>query len=203
MRRAGNLVGRGWGLGLGCGGVVAVEMVAPGAAGDVAAIGRLADLVNRVYAVAEDGLWADGWTRTSAPDIARLVAAGEIAVARHGDHDQDVVGIVRVRHLDHEVGEFGMLAADPAVRGKGIGRDLVDFAEDRCRRHGRTVMQLELLVPRARVHPGKASLDAWYSRLGYRPVHVGAVADTHPQLAPLLATPCDVVTYRKPLTPPT
>lgn len=145
-------------MGLRFGGVVVVvEMVGAAGAGDVGLVGRLADLVNRVYAVAEDGLWADGWTRTSAPDMAELVAAGEIAVARRSDRDGgDVVGIVRVHPLDHEVGEFGMLAADPAHRGLGIGRDLVAFAEDRCRHHGRTLMQLDLLVPRGRVHPGKA-----------------------------------------------
>lgn len=176
-----------------------VEVVEPAAAADAGLVGRLAGLVNRVYAVAEDGLWADGWARTSAPDMAGLVAAGEIAVARDGDLDGDVVGIVRVHDLDHEVGEFGMLATEPAHRGAGIGRDLVDFAEDRCRGQGRNVMQLELLVPRGWVHPGKASLDAWYTRLGYRPVRTGVVAVAHPQLAPFLATPCDVVTYHKPL----
>lgn len=182
---------------------VVIEMVGPSGAGDVELVGRMADLVNRVYAVAEEGLWAPGWARTSAGDLAGLVGAGEIAVARRdGGDGGDVVGVVRVHDVDDEVGEFGMLAADPAHRGRGIGRDLVAFAEQRCGRRGRSVMQLELLVPRGPVHPGKASLDAWYTRLGYRPVHTGALGDNYPQLAPQLATPCDLVTYHKPLTPP-
>jgi hypothetical protein len=61
-------------------------------------------------------------------------------------------------------------------------------------------MQLELLVPRGRSHPTKEFLHAWYTRIGYRPVRTASIEESHPQLVPLLATPCDFVVYRKPLT---
>src|SRR5262245_23820731 len=95
-------------------------------AGDGVQPSALADLVNRVYAVSETGLWRDGWRRTSPEEMAHLVASGEIAVARL---DGRVVGCVRTHTIGGEVGEFGLLAGDPEHRGIGIGRELVAFSE--------------------------------------------------------------------------
>ena len=60
-------------------------------------------------------------------------------------------------------------------------------------------MQLELLVPRGWSHPSKVFLDQWYTRMGYRVTRTGAIEEAYPELAPLLATPCDFLIYRKPL----
>ncbi|HEV7649029.1 MAG TPA: GNAT family N-acetyltransferase [Actinophytocola sp.] len=169
-----------------------VEPLAPAAAADPAAMTALSDLVNEVYAVAEDGLWLGG-ARTGPAEMARLTRAGQIVVARLGEK---LAGCVRLQQLDDELGEFGMLAAAPAHRGTGVGRALVRFAEEHA---GRPVMQLELLVPREWSHPSKEFLAAWYGRLGYRLVRVGTVGETYPELAPLLATPCDFRIYRKEL----
>jgi ribosomal protein S18 acetylase RimI-like enzyme len=157
---------------------------------------RIAELTNQVYLAAEDGLWTAGATRTTVDEIVELTRAGEIAVARLGDR---VVGSVRVQRLDDVTGEFGMLAADPAHRGIGIGRELVRFAERLSRDRALRSMQLELLVPREWSHPSKVFLADWYARLGYRVARTGAIEDAYPALAPLLATPCDFVIYRKPL----
>ena len=157
---------------------------------------RVTALTNEVYAVAERGLWLDGATRTTVGDVARLTRDGELVVARLGD---EVVGSVRVRRVDADTGEFGMLAADPAHRGIGVGRELVRFAERTSREDGLRTMRLELLVPKGWTHPTKAFLAAWYTRLGYRVVHTGRLDDDYPTLAPLLATPCDLLTYDKPL----
>ena len=92
-----------------------------------------------------------------------------------------------------------MLVAAPEHRGAGVGRELVAFAEARSRARGLRAMQLELLLPRAWRHPSKEFLKAWYGRIGYRRLRTGGLADTHPQLAPLLATPCDLAVYAKPL----
>ena len=92
-----------------------------------------------------------------------------------------------------------MLAVDPDHRGTGLGRELVRFAEQVASESGRTTMQLELLVPRDWTHPSKQFLATWYSRIGYAKTRIGAVEDSYPQLAPLLATTCDFVIYRKSL----
>ncbi len=60
-------------------------------------------------------------------------------------------------------------------------------------------MQLEVLVPREWSHPSKEFIIGWYTRLGYRQASLGAIEESYPQLAPLLATPCDFVTYRRSL----
>ena len=169
--------------------------IAPARAGDAA---EVADLVNRVYADAEAGLWLDGAARTSEAEVADLIAAGQLVVARSGDR---VVGAVRVQQLDDGVGEFGMLVAAPETRGTGVGRDLVALAESWAVHRGLPRMQLELLVPRTWKHPVKEFLREWYTRIGYRVVRTGDLADDHPALVPHLACPCDFLVFHKELVP--
>jgi GNAT superfamily N-acetyltransferase len=173
-----------------------IEMLSAAHATDDHLVEVVIDLVNRVYATAEAGLWIDGATRTTIAEIRQMIAAEEIAVACV---DEQVVGSVRIQQLDDDTGEFGMLVADPDRRGEGIGRDLVLFAEDLARRRGSSTMQLEVLLPRGWSHPTKEFLRAWYGRLGYTPVRAGSIDEAYPHLAPLLATPCDYVVYHKPL----
>ena len=167
-------------------------------AGDDALAARVTDLVNRVYAVGEEGLWRNAATRTTIAEVAGMIDAGEIAIATVGDQ---LAGAVRVQVLPGDKGEFGMLAADFAFRGSGVGSALVEFSEQLTRRRGLRVMQLELLVPREWRHPSKVFLDEWYRRIGYRVVSSTRVEDLHPQLAPMLATPCRLDVYEKSLTP--
>ena len=172
-------------------------MLSRTARADATLMERISELANEVYAVAEAGLWTDGATRTSVAEIAQLTRVGQIAVARMGGQ---VVGCVRVQRLDERTGEFGMLCADPAQRGIGIGRELMRFVERKSRADGLSTMQLEVLVPRDWTHPTKQLLVEWYSRIGYRIVRTGTIDEAYPELAPLLATPCDLVIYRKDLT---
>jgi GNAT superfamily N-acetyltransferase len=179
--------------------MIDVRIAPAAAAGNTMLVNQLAALVNGVYAVAEEGLWADGTPRTTSAEMAGLIATGQIAVARAGER---IVGAVRVQRLDTGEGELGMLVADPAHRGTGVGRELIRFAERWSRERGLGTMQLEVLVPRQWSHPSKEFLKAWYTRLGYRPVRTGQVEESYPELAPLLATPCDFVIYHKSLGRP-
>lgn len=165
-------------------------------AADAALVGSIAALVNRVYDEAEAGLWRPGAERTSPAEIAALIADGQIATARDGDR---VVGSVRLQSLDADTAEFGMLAADPELRGRGIGRRLVAFAEALAAERGARTMQLELLVPTTWIHPSKEFLRDWYERIGYRVVRTGHLAELSPDLAALLATECDLIVFHKPL----
>lgn len=173
-----------------------IELLPRAAAANQSLVSEIAELVNRVYATAEAGLWVDGAARTTKVEVAELIAAEQIAVARA---DGRVVGSIQIEQADDCVGEFGMLVAHPAHRGEGVGRELVHFAEELSRGRRLATMQLELLVPRGRSHPGKDFLHAWYTRIGYRPVRTGTIEERYPHLAPLLATPCDFVVYQKPL----
>lgn len=179
--------------------MIEIQLLPAAASKDSALVERITELINEVYAVAEDGLWADGATRTSVDEVAELTRARQVAVARLRGR---IVGCVRIQRLDEGTGEFGMLAADPSHRGIGIGRELVRFAEQTCRDEGLGTMQLELLVPRNWVHPTKEFLAAWYSRIGYRIVRTGTLEEVYPDLAPLLATACDLVIYHKDLGRP-
>jgi GNAT superfamily N-acetyltransferase len=178
---------------------IEIQLLPADAIDDAILMERITALVNDVYAVAEDGLWTDGATRTTVDEVAALTRAGQIAVARLRG---EVVGCVRVQRLDEMTGEFGMLAADPAHRGVGVGRELVRYAERKCRADGLGAIQLELLVPRDWSHPTKEFLDAWYTRIGYRVARTGTIDEAYPALAPLLATPCDFVIYHKDLAAP-
>lgn len=171
-----------------------IQSLAPVMGRRSAAPGRVAELINGVYAVAEDGMWNRGATRTSTAEIIELAEAGQIFVARLEDR---IVGCVRVVQLADRVAEFGMLAADPQLRGVGIGRALVQFAENRAADTGNDIMALEVIQPRDFSLPSKEFLTGWYTRMGYRGVRIDAPDDVYPALTPLLKVPCEVVTYRK------
>ena len=167
--------------------MINVQKVAADAAADTSLVNELASLVNRVYAIAEDGLWTAGTSRTTPEKIAQSIDVGQIAVAIASER---IVGVIQVRRLDTGEGEFGMLVADHEHRKQGVGRELVRFAERWSQGQGLATMQLELLVPRQWRHPTKEFLKAWYSRIGYRPVRTGKFEESYPELAPQLATPC-------------
>lgn len=163
---------------------------------DGALMTAITELVNAAYRESERGLWLGDTTRTNVAEVTALAEAGELVAARR---DGDLAGVVRVRELDPATGEFGMLAADPARLGQGVGRELVRFAEDDSRTRGHTTMQLELLVPRGWRLASKDRLHRWYTRLGYRLDRIGRIEEQYPQLAPRLAGPADFRIYTKPL----
>jgi GNAT superfamily N-acetyltransferase len=175
---------------------VGIWLLAPTASDNHDLVADLTSLINLVYAKAEQGLWRTGTPRTNPVELAGLIAAGEIAVAgRNGQ----LAGSIRIRDVSPDVAEFGLLVAAPSYRSTGVGRALVDFAEQSARERGMRAMQLELLVPKTWRHPSKEFLSAWYGRHGYRVIHTRSIHDAYPHLAPLLATPCDLVVYEKPL----
>jgi ribosomal protein S18 acetylase RimI-like enzyme len=175
-----------------------VSVLDAGRSQDTEVVEHLTTLINEVYRTAESGLWRDGVTRTTADEITDLIAAGEMAVTSRGAR---IVGAVQIHEVAPDVTEFGMLAADPQHRNTGVGRALIDFAEQSARRRGMRAMQLVLLVPREWRHPAKEFLKSWYHRLGYRVVRTAPIDEVRPDLAPLLATACTFDVYQKPLRP--
>ena len=155
---------------------------------------ELAALINDVYVVAESGLWREGAQRTTVAELADEIRAGEIVVAiREGQ----IVGSVRVHDVAAGTSEFGILVSAPDERNTGVGRALLDFIEERGRDRGLRAMQLELLVPREWSHPSKEFLAGWYARRGYELIALRTMDEAYPQLAPLLATPCDLQVREK------
>ena len=173
-----------------------VEALPPGASNDVDTMQTLTDLVNEVYATAEQGLWLPGTTRTDVDEMTELTRAGEIVVARLGD---DIVGSIRVRRLEADTAETGMLVAHPGHRNLGVGRQLRRHVTAMLRDEGMKTLQIELLVPRDWTPESKAFMARWNERSGYEVVRKGAFDDMYPELAPRLATPCDFIVYQKAL----
>jgi GNAT superfamily N-acetyltransferase len=161
------------------------------------AVQYLVDLINRVYDVAESGMWRRPGTRTNRDQIRELLRDKRLILA---DRDGTIVGSVNVNLLNENVAEFGMLAADPDHRGLGIGSMLVNAAEEWARSMNRGTMRLELLTPRSWRHPSKEFLKAWYARLGYVPQFTEPLEKTHPELVGELATECDFTVWHTPLS---
>lgn len=176
---------------------VTVELLDPDTSSDDDLVRQLTDLVNDVYAVAEDGMWVDGTTRITAEEMRSLIADGEVIVARSGE--RGIVGLVRVHDADIDTSELGILVAAPDQRGLGIGRALVDEVERRAIERGQHAVQLELLVPREWSHPSKEFLSDWYGRRGYQIVRISTLDESYGFLTPYLATPCDLQIRRRPL----
>ena len=175
-----------------------VAMLPATAADDDELVDALCRVINSAYEVAEVGMWRGTYARTSVTELAAAVRAGLVAVARL---DGRVVGSICMRQLDGMTGWFGMLAVDPSLGGRGLGRELVAFVERRARSAGLTQMQLELLTPTDVDIAHSRLLAQWYHRLGYREVSRRSLAEVEPEAVPFLAVQCQVVVQVKPLAP--
>jgi GNAT superfamily N-acetyltransferase len=62
--------------------------------------------------------------------------------------------------LRDDSGYFGLLSIDPDFQGRGLGRKMVEQAEDLCRNTGRLLMRIRVLNHRTELPP-------FYEKLGY------------------------------------
>lgn len=99
-------------------------------------------------------------TRTDAANMAEMMRKGEFLVGEDGSGELLACVYTEVRG---ERGYLGMLAVDPPRQGSGIGRVMVEAAENRCRNRGCRWMDLRVLSPRAELLP-------FYEKLGYTQV---------------------------------
>lgn len=75
------------------------------------------------------------------------------------EDDESLAGCNYVE-LRGDSGYFGLLSIDPAHQGRGLGRILVEKAEEFCRKAGRPVMRIRVLNHRTELPP-------FYEKLGY------------------------------------
>ena len=136
--------------------------------GDLA---QIADLVNAAYR-GEDG--SAGWTsevdtvrgpRTTMELLRKELAESRDAAILLLRESAELLACVRVERTRGAGGEpacyIGMLAVRPGVQDRGVGRALLEHAEDHGRRLGAQVSRLTVVSVRG-------SLIAWYERRGYR-----------------------------------
>src|SRR5262249_15002811 len=88
-----------------------------------------------------------------------------------------------------ERGYFGMLSVDPARQKEGLGRRLVEIAEQRCRDAGCRIMELHAVNLRPELLP-------YYRRLGY------VESGTAPFTSERLKQPAHFIIMEKPLDHP-
>src|SRR5579871_4542173 len=113
----------------------------------------MVDLINSAFAIEK---FLDG-NRTSEEDLAERMRKGEFLLGQ--DELGRLVASVYVE-LRGPRGYFGMLAVDPKRQGNGLGRKMVEAAEEYCREKGCTAMDLTVLSLRPELPP-------LYRKLGY------------------------------------
>jgi ribosomal protein S18 acetylase RimI-like enzyme len=95
-------------------------------------------------------------TRTDAERMSEMMEDGEFLLAEEAG---SVIAIVYTR-TKADRGYFGMLAVDPSRQGEGLGRRMVEAAENHCRARGWQHMDIDVLSLRT-------ELPAFYRKLGY------------------------------------
>ncbi|TAD77234.1 MAG: GNAT family N-acetyltransferase [Sphingomonadales bacterium] len=97
--------------------------------------------------------------RTSREELDALLAdpAVTILTARDGD---SLIGCVAVTRKDAALAYLGMFCVLPTLQSAGLGRRLLDAAEDLACAEGIAAMEMTVIDSRA-------ALIAWYARRGY------------------------------------
>ena len=108
-----------------------------------------------------------------------------ILTAREGDA---LLGCVAVTVKGTSLAYLGMLCVLPDLQSAGLGRQLLDAAEDHARRAGIAAMEMTVIA-------GRDTLIAWYERRGY-----GPTGETRPFPVPR-DPPLTFVVLEKPLRP--
>ena len=114
----------------------------------------LAGLINDAFKV--EAFFKIG-DRTGQDEILRMMDGGEFLVVE--DPPGTIAGCVYVS-VQSERGYFGMLSIDPSRQGRGLGRQLIDAVEARCRERGCRYIDIHIVNLRE-------ELPAFYRRLGY------------------------------------
>ncbi|MFY8048319.1 MAG: GNAT family N-acetyltransferase [Erythrobacter sp.] len=104
-------------------------------------------------------------------------------------YDGDVlIGCVAVTRKDASLGYLGMLCVQPDLQSAGLGRKLLDAAEDNAREAGLAAMEMTVIDSRD-------ALIAWYERRGY------AFTGERRPFPVLRDPPVNFVVLEKPLRP--
>jgi GNAT superfamily N-acetyltransferase len=110
-------------------------------------------LINRAFVVEEPFFTTE---RIDLTETLEHFAKGTFLLA---ESNGILVGVNYVE-LRGDSGYFGLLSVDPDWQGHGLGRKLIEQAEDFCREAGCSLMQIRVLNHRTELPP-------FYEKLGY------------------------------------
>lgn len=96
-----------------------------------------------------------------APDELEAMLADPAVTILAARDAGDLTGCVAVTAKSASLGYLGMLCVAPTLQSAGLGRRLLDAAEDHARTLGLSAMEMTVIDSRE-------SLIAWYQRRGYR-----------------------------------
>jgi predicted N-acetyltransferase YhbS len=125
-------------------------------------------------------------TRTNESSVAEMMQKGKFLVAENSD--PRVVASIYVE-LRGVRGYFGMLAVDPSRQGAGLGRLMIEAAENYARDHGCNVMDITTLSQRPELPP-------FYRKFGY--IETGT-EEFHPNRPLNPGVECHCIIMSKPL----
>lgn len=149
-------------------------------AADAEAITRL---INAAFEVERAFLAGD---RIQIGEVRDRLAKGQFILA---EQDGSIIGCVYVEP-GGERAYLGLLSVEPSMQRSGIGKRLMDAAEDHCRFLGCRFMDLRVVNLRTELPP-------YYRNLGY--VQTGAMPFPHEVR---VIVPCHLLIMSKPLIPP-
>ena len=115
----------------------------------------LVRLINAAYEVEQFFVVGD---RTDGSDLRARLQWGRFLILE--SEPGALVGCVFVS-VNGDNGFMGMLSVSPASQGRGLGRALAVAAEEYCRSHGCTEIEIEVVNLRTELPP-------FYRKLGYR-----------------------------------
>ena len=141
----------------------------------------MVSLINQAFAIET---FLDG-QRTSAPEIRAMFATGEFLVAIAND----VLVASVYTEVRGERGYFGMLSVKASHQGTGLGRAIIEEAEQHCRSKGCKRMELTVLSLRAELPPLYRKFG--YNETGRKPFHTARQIEGN--------QPCELILMSKQL----
>jgi GNAT superfamily N-acetyltransferase len=120
---------------------------------DPSDVEELVVLINRAFVVEQP------FFTTERIDVAETLEHFEKGTFILAESDGRMAGCNYVE-LRGESGYFGLLSIDPDYQGRGLGRELVEQAEEFCRKGGCAVVRIRVLNHRTELPP-------FYEKLGY------------------------------------
>jgi GNAT superfamily N-acetyltransferase len=151
--------------------------------GTLADAASIASLINKAFIVERVAFDGD---RTSSEKVRALFQSGSFLLA---ESPSSLVGCVYLE-THRSRGYLGLLSVDPLFEGKGLGRRLMDAAEQHAQSIGVDALDLRIISPRAE------ALLPFYLKLGYAET---GVAPLDPAAKPNV--PCHYIIMVKILAP--
>ncbi len=147
---------------------------------------KLISLVNSAYSIET---FLEG-TRTDGERLGAMMEKGSVLIAEDGSGGLLACVYFEVRGSR---GYLGQLAVDPAHQGQGLGRFMVEAAEERLRSEGCEAVDITVLSMRPDLPP-------LYRRFGY--VETGVVEDFRPVRRLAAGVECHGIKMSKQLDDP-